>query len=160
MTNNIATIARNIANADKKSDTARASLVEFIKKAGGISKKAEREFDVAYIMAKLGLRSEKKTNALFERGAFRPDNVKTAMAAARKVRQRARKDAGVDKTDNRGGARPSANQPEPKKAAATMIPSAVSNQEAAAFLLAYANKNAKVLPVKLINAINDFANKK
>lgn len=153
MTNVIATIAREIA----KGENARAKLVAFIKDNGGLSKENEREFDVEYIMANLGLRSKPKTIAYFERGATRPDNVKTAMASARKVRERARKDAGVETNDKRGGARPGSNEPEQKKPAATMIPSAVTKQEAAAFLLAYTNKNAKVLPGHVMNAIKKFA---
>lgn len=158
---NIATIGTKLGKNDKAGATARTELVTFIINAGGLSKEDERKFDMAYVMAREGLRSEAKTRKYFERGATRPENVKTAMDAARKVRERARKDAKIDANDARGGARHGTDKPEaPKKAAATMIPSAVTRQEAAAFLLAYSNKNAKVLPVAVMNAIKKFASDK
>ena len=159
----IAKIAFNFADSENKITTSRLDLANFIKGNGGkLTPAQEAEFDRVFFKKRCNMRSDAAVAKAMKRGAKRTDAQKAALALARKIRQRARDDAGVKANDARGGARtptvPTA--PATPKPTATMIPPAVTPAEAAAFLLAYANKNAKVMPAVLMREIKAFASKK
>lgn len=158
----IANIALAFASAEIKAATARTQLGAFIKENGGkLTPEQEAEFDRVFMKKTCGMRSEKAVEAVMKRGAKRTDAQKRALANARKIRQRAREDAGVKANDGRGGARtPNKAQSAPEAAPkAPVTPAAVTPAQAAAFLLAYANKNAKVMPASLMREIKAFAAK-
>jgi hypothetical protein len=161
----IAKIAFACADAENKTSTARLDLANFYKANGGkLTPAQEAEFDRVFFKKRCGLRADAAVAKLLKRGAKRTDAQKAALALARKIRQRAREDVGAKANDTRGGARTTPTAPKapaaPAAPKAPVTPSAVSPKEAAAFLLAYSNKNAKVLPATLMREIKAFASKK
>jgi hypothetical protein len=116
----------------------------------------------------LGIKDAESVDAILAKKGFgakgqasarRTEKQESAYTAARQALKRVRKSAGVNASDARGGDTSKAKtgaagqtaQSESKTAdsksgkaePATMIPAAASAKDAAAFLLAYANKNAK-----------------
>lgn len=176
--------ARAYGRADSRVSNAKADAIAAYRAAGTESAAMKSAFLTGYMCGALSLTGRdatSKARAIMDKKGFgskgradsrRTEKQETAYAAARQALSRVRKASGVKPTDQRGTnskigtgkdtvTESTKGKIAEKKNPATMIPAAVSSQDAAAFLLAYANKSPKVFAGKegkeLQRAIHAFA---
>lgn len=159
--------ARAFGRVDSRVAGARDAAIAAYKAAGVETDGMKTAFLAGYMAGALNLTgkdSSVKVLAILEKKGFgskarayarRTEKQESAYTAARQALARVRKAAGIEPADKRGTNSKIATGQDTvtesdkakageKKTPATMIPAAVSSRDAAAFLLAYANKSPKV----------------
>ena len=158
--------ARTYGRADSRVADAKAKAVAAYRAAGQESDAMKTAFLSGYMQGALGLAgadADSKARAIMDKKGFgakakanarRTEKQESVYASARQALKRVRDAAGVKPADQRGttsnpgkgkDAKTESEKVKAgeKKSPATMIPAATTPKDAAAFMLAYANKNPK-----------------